>query len=187
LRDCLNLDGLRGCVTNITYGGVFKLVVAVPGRVRPTLVEIGLAGNGMVARTILYSLRPASASAATTVSARCKIDLATRGRKVAMPAPVIARRAIKLPGGYEVLPPPNHYRSGVSASVAWYRMQLGNKEPTAFYHLLLGRLVGHPGVDWVLWVDNYAGVNRDTGGCVLVRVIIAASASSGRVLWAASV
>jgi len=152
-------------------------------------VSIGLAGNGMVARTILYSLRPGRASAATTVSARCKTDLATRGRKVAMPAPVIATTAIKLPGGYEVLPPPNHYRSGVSASVAWYRMQLGDKEPTAFYHLLLeGRLVGsrYSGVDWVLWVHNYAGVNRDTGTCILSDVIWAASASSGRVLWAAS-
>ena len=151
-------------------------------------MSIGLAGNGMVARTILYSLRPGRASAATTVSARCRTDLATRGRKVAMPAPVIATTAIKLPGGYEVLPPPNHYRSGVSASVAWYRMQLGDKEPTAFYHLLLGRLVGsrYSGVDWVLWVHNYAGVNRDTGICILSDVIWAASASSGRVLWAAS-
>jgi hypothetical protein len=59
LRDCLNLHGLRGCVTNITYGGVFELVVAVPGRSRPTLVEIGLAGNGMIAKTILHSLRAA--------------------------------------------------------------------------------------------------------------------------------
>jgi len=65
LRDCLNLDGLRGCATNITYGGVFKLVVAVPGRVRPTLVEIGLAGNGMTARTILYSLRVSRNGAST--------------------------------------------------------------------------------------------------------------------------
>jgi hypothetical protein len=59
LRDCLNLHGLRGCMTRITYGGVFELIVAVPGRSRPTLVEIGLAGSGMIARTILYSLRAA--------------------------------------------------------------------------------------------------------------------------------
>jgi hypothetical protein len=59
LRDCLNLHGLRGCMTRITYEGVFGLIIPVPGRSRPTLVEIGLAGNGMVARTILHSLRAA--------------------------------------------------------------------------------------------------------------------------------
>jgi hypothetical protein len=42
-----------------TYGGVVEVIVAVPGRSRPTLVDIGLAGNGMVARSILYSLRAA--------------------------------------------------------------------------------------------------------------------------------
>ena len=31
----------------------------VPGRSKPVFVSIGLAGNGMVARTILYSLRAA--------------------------------------------------------------------------------------------------------------------------------
>ncbi len=58
-QPCRSLHGLRACVTSGTYGGVLELIVAVPGRSRPTLVEIGLAGNGMVARTILYSLRAA--------------------------------------------------------------------------------------------------------------------------------
>ncbi|MGA3354583.1 MAG: hypothetical protein ABSD85_15580 [Acidimicrobiales bacterium] len=35
------------------------LKVTVPGRSKPVYVSIGLAGNGMVARTILYSLRAA--------------------------------------------------------------------------------------------------------------------------------
>jgi hypothetical protein len=35
------------------------LRVNVPGRDKPVFVSIGLAGNGMVARTILYSLRAA--------------------------------------------------------------------------------------------------------------------------------
>jgi hypothetical protein len=35
------------------------LKVTVPGRTMPVVVSIGLAGNGMVARTILYSLRAA--------------------------------------------------------------------------------------------------------------------------------
>ena len=56
---CRSLHGLRACVMSGAYGGVVEVIVAVPGRSRPTLVEIGLAGNGMVARTILYSLRRA--------------------------------------------------------------------------------------------------------------------------------
>jgi hypothetical protein len=58
-QPCLNLHGLRACVTSWQYGSVLGLIVAVPGRSRPTLVEIGLAGNGMVAKTILDSLRAA--------------------------------------------------------------------------------------------------------------------------------
>ena len=60
-RGCLSLHGLRACLTSVdvNYGGVFELIIAVSGRSRPTLVEIGLAGNGMVAKTILYSLRAA--------------------------------------------------------------------------------------------------------------------------------
>ena len=56
---CRGLHGLRACVMSGTYGGVVEVIVAVPGRSRPTLVDIGLAGNGMVARSILYSLRAA--------------------------------------------------------------------------------------------------------------------------------
>lgn len=56
---CRSLHGLRACMMSGTYGGVVEVIVAVPGRSRPTLVDIGLAGNGMVARSILYSLRAA--------------------------------------------------------------------------------------------------------------------------------
>jgi len=42
-----------------TYGGVAEVIVVVPGRSRPTLVKIGLAGNGKVARAILDSVRAA--------------------------------------------------------------------------------------------------------------------------------
>jgi hypothetical protein len=38
---------------------ILVLKLTVPGRKTPVLVSIGLAGNGMVARTILYSLRAA--------------------------------------------------------------------------------------------------------------------------------
>ena len=56
---CLNLSGLRACpATGPTYT-LLVYQVSVPGRTKPVIVSIGLAGNGMVARTILYSLRPA--------------------------------------------------------------------------------------------------------------------------------
>jgi hypothetical protein len=56
---CLRLHGLRACAMSGNYGGVVGVIVAMPGRFRPTLVEIGLAGNGVVARTILDSVRAA--------------------------------------------------------------------------------------------------------------------------------
>ena len=56
---CRSLRGLRACAMNGTYGGVVELIVAVPGRSRPTLVEVGLAGNGRVARAVLDSLQAA--------------------------------------------------------------------------------------------------------------------------------
>ena len=56
---CLRLHGLRACAMSGNYGGVVEVIVAVPGRFRPTLVEIGLSRNGMVARTILDSVRAA--------------------------------------------------------------------------------------------------------------------------------
>jgi hypothetical protein len=56
---CLNLSGLRACpVTGPTYT-LLVYRVTVPGRTKPVIVTISLAGNGMVARTILYSSRPA--------------------------------------------------------------------------------------------------------------------------------
>ncbi len=56
---CRSLHGLRACVMSGTYGGVAEVIVVVPGRSRPTLVKIGLAGNGKVARAILDSVRAA--------------------------------------------------------------------------------------------------------------------------------
>ena len=38
---------------------ILVLRVTVPGRSKPVFVSIGLAGNGVIARTILYSLRAA--------------------------------------------------------------------------------------------------------------------------------
>ncbi len=54
---CLHIDNLTACPTTTDVYGVLVLAVHIPGKSTPVDVEIGLAGNGMVARTILYSMR----------------------------------------------------------------------------------------------------------------------------------
>ena len=72
-KHCLDLHGLTACPATSPAYSILVLKVTVPGRKTPVYVSIGLAGNGMVAKTILYSLRPATASVSkaatsTTVS-----------------------------------------------------------------------------------------------------------------------
>jgi len=55
---CLRVNGLKVCPSGLVYS-VLLLRVTVPGLSKPVFVSIGLAGNGIVARTILYSLRAA--------------------------------------------------------------------------------------------------------------------------------
>ncbi|HEX9526973.1 MAG TPA: hypothetical protein VF951_05710 [Streptosporangiaceae bacterium] len=56
---CRMLHGLRACYSASFYqDGLLDVAVFVPGRHRPTVVEIGLAGNGTVARTIFESIGP---------------------------------------------------------------------------------------------------------------------------------
>ena len=57
--NCLLLHGLRACPATSPAYSILVLKVTVPGRSKPVYVSIGLAGNGMVARTILYSIRAA--------------------------------------------------------------------------------------------------------------------------------
>jgi hypothetical protein len=54
---CLNLHGLTACPATSPAYSILVLRVTVPGRSKPVFVSLGLAGNGMVARTILHSLR----------------------------------------------------------------------------------------------------------------------------------
>ena len=54
---CLVLHGLTSCPATSPAFSIFVLRVNVPGRDKPVFFSIGLAGNGMVARTILDSLR----------------------------------------------------------------------------------------------------------------------------------
>ena len=56
---CLTLHGLTVCPATSPAYSILVLKVTVPGRSKPVYVSIGLAGSGMVARTILYSLRKA--------------------------------------------------------------------------------------------------------------------------------
>jgi hypothetical protein len=58
-RHCLHFDGLSACPASTPAYSILILRVALQGRRTPLLVSIGLAGSGIVARTILYSLRAA--------------------------------------------------------------------------------------------------------------------------------
>ena len=58
-KHCLDLHGLTACPATSPAYSILVLKVTVPGRSKPVYVSIGLAGNGMVARTIMYSLRAA--------------------------------------------------------------------------------------------------------------------------------
>ncbi len=53
---CLSLHRLTACPASSPAYSILVLRVTVPGRSKPVYVSIGLAGNGVVARTILYSL-----------------------------------------------------------------------------------------------------------------------------------
>jgi len=55
---CLEVHRLTVCPSATPEYSILFLRVTVPGREKPFFVSIGLAGDGTVARTILYSLRP---------------------------------------------------------------------------------------------------------------------------------
>jgi len=57
---CLHLSGLTACpdVSSTEYA-ILTLEVTGPGLAKPAYVSIGLAGNGLVARTVLDSIRAA--------------------------------------------------------------------------------------------------------------------------------
>jgi hypothetical protein len=54
---CIHAAGLTTCPSSTPDYSILLLRVTVPGRVTPVSVSVGLAGSGMVARTILCSLR----------------------------------------------------------------------------------------------------------------------------------
>jgi hypothetical protein len=59
LLHCAGRHGMRVCVQDPgSSGPLLTLLVRPPGRAKPILVEIGLAGNGEIARAIYDSIRP---------------------------------------------------------------------------------------------------------------------------------
>jgi hypothetical protein len=62
---CLVLHGLTSCPATSPAFSILVLRLNVPGRDKPVFFSIGLAGNGMVARTILYSLGNAASPSRT--------------------------------------------------------------------------------------------------------------------------
>jgi hypothetical protein len=58
---CLKLHGLTVCTSATPGYSILFFRVTIPGRAKALLVSLGLAGDGTVARTILYSLREAVA------------------------------------------------------------------------------------------------------------------------------
>jgi hypothetical protein len=56
---CLVLHGLTACPATSPAYSILVLRVNVPGRDKPVYVSIGLSGDGIVATTILYSLKEA--------------------------------------------------------------------------------------------------------------------------------
>ena len=67
-KRCLDLHGLTACPATSPAYSILVLRVNVPGRDKPVFFSIGLAGNGMTARRILYSLRAASPTRTTPKS-----------------------------------------------------------------------------------------------------------------------
>lgn len=58
-RQCLAIHDLRVCPSSSLDYSVLFAAVHVPGRTTPVTLMLGTAADGQVARTILYSLRPA--------------------------------------------------------------------------------------------------------------------------------
>jgi hypothetical protein len=66
---CLKINRLSVCPTSFNFGGILVVAVHIPGITRPVAVEIGLAGGGKVAHTILYSMHPSAPAPHATTNA----------------------------------------------------------------------------------------------------------------------
>jgi len=77
-KHCLTLHGLTACPGTSPAYSILVLKVTVAGS-KPVYVSIGLAGNGMIARTILYSLRDVRAAQGAPTIASCKTSQVSVG------------------------------------------------------------------------------------------------------------
>jgi hypothetical protein len=89
---CLHSGGLKACPSRTPDYSILLLGVKLPGRVKPVFVSIGLAGSGMVARTILYSLAAATPSEArgSLAGTLVRVGGPAPGSAVALPGQVTA-------------------------------------------------------------------------------------------------
>ena len=57
---CIHVHGVRACIPHegVSIGAYLELIMKLPGRHVPTVIDIGLAGTGATTRTILDSIRP---------------------------------------------------------------------------------------------------------------------------------
>lgn len=57
-NSCMRLSGLRACVLRTGSAGVYLALAVHPTGLRPVVLEIGLAGTGVIPRAIMDSIRP---------------------------------------------------------------------------------------------------------------------------------
>jgi hypothetical protein len=146
---CLHLLGLSACPATSPAYSILVLKVTVPVRSKPVYVSIGLAGNGMVARTILYSLRATPRSTSLARATTCAHNDKT------FPARVWTQLVAN---GYMVCPITVKRVTPFGASEAVARDVKNGAIPSTLHPLLArvgsksGGLVGQPrhSVYWVL-------------------------------------
>jgi hypothetical protein len=68
---CRRINDLSVCPTSTDYGGVLIVAAHLPGVAGPVAVEIGLGGDGTVARMVLDSMRASSSSTPTPTVGAC--------------------------------------------------------------------------------------------------------------------
>ena len=120
---CLSLHGLTACSATSPAYSILVLRVTLPGRSKPVYVSIGLAGNGMVARTILYSLRATPTTRSTSpptgvvtgIAQACEGAMVLPGTvlhvKVTLQGPnAVASETVRSGARYRFAVPPGRYQ-----------------------------------------------------------------------------
>jgi hypothetical protein len=164
---CFYVNDLRVCPATTPAYSILVLRVTAPGRSEPMYVSIGLAGNGMVARTILHSLRATSRSTSPARPTTCAHNDKT------FPARVWTQLVAN---GYMVCPVTVKRVTPFSASEAVARDVGNGAIPSTLPPLLArvgskhGGLVGQPrhSVYWVLIDMPQLASGGPAGSCGVV-------------------